>query len=272
VVRTRAGALAVRSLEAGEVMHPGVGPLAEARELYVGQSRLGERLAGGPVVLFDVGLGAGSNALAARAEAERAGGHLTLVSFERDLGALELALAHGAAFGLEGEPGEAARALLARGRHDSAHTSWRLEPGDVLAALARQTEPADLVFWDPFSPRANPALWTAAAFAAARRAAGPGCTLYTYSASTAVRVAMLLGGWAVGRGDSVGDKAQTTAAAVRSSDLARPLDRAWLRRLSLPGAPLPADAPPDAAARLARLPQFENPAHEARGGGTLGRP
>ncbi len=70
--------------------------------------------------------------------------------------------------------------------------------------------------------------------------------LYTYSASTATRLALLLAGWAVGVGDAIGDKAQTTAAAVAVRDLSRPLDRGWLARLSRPDAPLPADAPSDA--------------------------
>jgi queuine tRNA-ribosyltransferase len=263
VVRTRGGALAMRSLDAGEVMHPGVGPVAEAEALYVRQSRLAERLAGAPVVvLFDVGLGAGSNAFAARAASERAparAGRLELVSFERDLGALALALETPDAFAIDADAAAAARALLAEGRHESARTTWRLEAGDVLAALARaaaRADRADIVFWDPFSPRANPTLWTVAAFAAMRAAAGPRCTLFTYSASTATRVALLLAGWAVGVGDAIGDRAHTTSAAVEAGDLARPLDRAWLARLARADAPMPADAPADAAARAAAAPQF----------------
>src|SRR6185437_12004808 len=104
--------------------------------------------------------------------------------------------------------------------HTTPRTHWRLVRGDLLEALARQTVPADIVYWDPFSPRANPTLWTVAAFSAARRLAGPRCTLYTYSASTATRLALLLAGWTVGVGDAIGDKAQTTAAAVATSDLA----------------------------------------------------
>jgi queuine tRNA-ribosyltransferase len=256
VVRTTGGALAIRSLEEGEVMHPGVGPLAEAEDLYVRQSRLVERLRTGPVVVFDVGLGAGSNALAARAAAERAGGRLELVSFERDLGALALALEHGEGFGFDAESAVAARALIAEGRHQTAHTLWRLEPGDVLEALARQTVLADIVFWDPFSPRVNPTLWTTAAFASMRTQAAARATLFTYSASTAVRVAMLLAGWAVGIGDAIGDKRQTTAAAVAVEDLARPLPAAWLKRLHQPGAPMPLDAPADVVARVSAAPQF----------------
>jgi queuine tRNA-ribosyltransferase len=262
VVRTRGGALAMRSCEAGEVMHPGVGPLAEARELYVRQSRLAERLRAreaDELVVFDVGLGAASNALAARGESERApetAARLHLLSFERDLGALELALASGAPFGLEGDAAVAARAILDGDEHAGARTRWQLLRGDILLCLERVPVRADIVFWDPFSPRANPSLWTIAAFAALRRVAGPRCTLVTYSASTATRVALLLAGWAVGVGDAIGDKAQTTMAAVRVADLARPLDRRWRTRLERPDAPLPADAPPDAAARVARLPQL----------------
>jgi len=262
VVRTRKGLVAMRDLDAGEVMHPGVGPLVEAEQLYVRQSRLGERLRatqGRYLVLFDIGMGAGSNALAARAESERVqtgAARLELVSFERDLGALELALTQPADFALEGESGQAARALLAHGRHETTRTSWRLRHGDILEALASETSLADIVFWDPFSPKTNPDLWTVAAFTALRRVAHARCTLFTYSASTAVRSALLLAGWAVGVGESIGEKAATTAAAVVATDLARPLDRQWLARLSRPDVPLPADAPADLVARISAMPQF----------------
>jgi len=260
IVRTRRGALAMRSLVAGEVMHPGVGPVVEAEELYVRQSRLAERLSAGPLVVHDVGLGAGSNAFAAWAAARGAAGaaRLTLISFERDLEALALALDHAADFALDAPAVEAGRALLATGAHESARTSWRLLTGDLLEALRRPLPAADIIFWDPFSPRANPALWTVAAFSAARRHAGERCTLFTYSASTATRVALLLAGWAVGAGASIGDKSSTTAAATDLADLAAPLDRSWLRRLALPGVPLPSDAPASFAAAIADLPQFSS--------------
>src|SRR5206468_9156902 len=148
IVRTRGGALAMRSLADGEVMHPGVGPLVEAEQLYVRQSRLRERLLAldgaerDRLVLFDVGLGAGSNALAARAASEalpQTAACLELVSFERDLGAIKLALEAGEAFGWRGEAADAARALLAHDAHTTARTHWRLIRGDVLEWLARQT-------------------------------------------------------------------------------------------------------------------------------------
>jgi queuine tRNA-ribosyltransferase len=268
VVRIRSGALAIRDIEAGEIMHPGVGPLVEAQKLYVNQARLGERLRDGgraPLVLFDVGLGAGSNALAARIESERASPktrrNLHILSFDRDTEALALALEHPGAFALDGMAGVAARAFVANGCHETSRTRWSLIRGDVLESLGKLGKTpggprADIVFWDPYSPAANPDLWTIAAFAALMRVAGPECTLFTYSASTAIRVALLLAGWAVGAGDGSGSKAETTAAAVRVTDLARPLDRKWARRLTRPTVPLPPDAPPDAINKALAAPQL----------------
>ena len=271
MVRTSGGHLAIRSLEAGEVMHPGVGPLREARELYVEQSQLATRLTArsagqareaqdDPLVLFDVGLGAGSNALAARQLAlslPPGGRELCLVSYERDLDALALALEQGSDFGWDEESSAAARAVLTTGEHRAGRTRWLLRRGDLLEALSAETQRADIVYWDPFSPKANPALWTVAAFSAIRRCARAGCTLFTYSASTTTRVALLLAGWAVGVGAAIGDKAETTAAAVSPEDLARPLDHRFLARLERSQAPLPADAPPDARAEVAAAPQFQ---------------
>jgi len=167
-----------------------------------------------------------------------------------------LALTQPVHFALEGESGQAARALLAHGRHETARTCWRLDHGDLRQAIACEPCLADIVFWDPFSPKVNPDLWTIATFAAVRRVANARCTLYTYSASTAVRCALLLAGWAVGVGESIGEKASTTAAAVVATDLAQPLDRPWLARLSRPDVPLPSDAPVDFVARISAMPQF----------------
>ena len=270
IIRTRAGVPAMRSLETGEVMHPGVGPMAEAEQLYVRQSRLAQRLraAESPaLVLFDVGMGAASNALAALAESERApagASRLELVSFERELDALRTAFGEPAAFGLDGAWGDAARGLLSHGHHETGRSSWRLELGDALEAFARQRRAADIVYWDPFSPRTNPTLWSVAAFSALRRVAGPRCTLFTYSASTAVRVALLLAGWSVGVGAGTGEKLATTAAAVLVEDLERPLGRGWLARLSLPGVPLPPDAGNDAIRDVAAAPQFSEPEPRSR--------
>jgi queuine tRNA-ribosyltransferase len=263
IVTTHSGAPAVLDRAVGEIMHPVVGASAEAEALYVVQSRLAERLAepGPPLVLLDVGLGAGSNALAALRAARRAppsGRGLELVSFELDTGALALACSDdGAArLGLSGEDRAAARALLASGEHVERGARWRLVAGDARETLRAFEGRADVVFWDPYSPRRDGSLWTVAAFGAVRARCGPAATLFTYSTATAVRSALLLAGFFVGVGFPSGPKEGTTAAAMRRADLAAPLDLRWLERLERSSAALPADAPPDALERIRTHPQF----------------
>lgn len=271
VVTTRTGARAIRDRITGELMHPVVGPLVESERLYVTPSRLAERLrepGDGPLVLLDVGLGAGSNAIAAWRVSEAAppgARRLSIVSFDQSLDAMALALAaeHAPAFGLEGDVGDAARAIVARGAHETARTLWRFVHGDLWTTLAAEEKAsADLVFWDPFSPGANPALWTAQAFAMLFPLCRAGATVHTYGGATATRAAFLLAGFSVGEGEVTGDASKAgqrkrgTVAALRAEDLARPLTRRWLERLARSSAPLPSDAPSDAMARIAACAQF----------------
>jgi queuine tRNA-ribosyltransferase len=259
----RGGAAAVRDRVLREVMHPVIGPGAEAEALYVRQSRLVERLAGpgGSLVLFDVGLGAGANALAASRAARAAGAEdrqLEIVSFERDTGALALAASEEASsrLGLSPEDVAAAQALLADGYHAEERFSWRLVLGDAVEALRSATARAEVVFWDPFSPTVNPELWTVDAFSALRARCGPGAVVFTYSTATSVRSALLLAGFFVGVGAPSGPKEQTTAAACELRDLALPLDRRWLERLLRSSAPLPSGAPAGALELVRAHPQF----------------
>ncbi len=266
IVTTTSGAPSVFDREVGEVMHPGLGAAAEAEQLYVTQARLAERLAegGAPLVLFDVGLGAAANALAAVrcARAAPAGSRRLLVySFERDLGALVLAASVDGAARLQWSAADraAALALLEHGEYEEPQFRWQLLTGDALATLARAPQPADVVFWDPWSPRSNGELWTARAFATLRAHCAPGAELFTYSRATAVRSALLLAGFHVGAGAVVGTK-ETTAAALAPARPAQPLDRRWLARLQRSSAALPSDVAkadqPAALLQIAAHPQF----------------
>jgi queuine tRNA-ribosyltransferase len=102
----------------------------------------------------------------------------------------------------------------------------------------------------------NGALWTAGAFSRLAARCAPGATLFTYSAATATRTALLLAGFAVGRGDASGPKVETTAAALPPALPARPLDARWRARLARSSAPFPPDAPGDALGRIDKLSQF----------------
>jgi tRNA U34 5-methylaminomethyl-2-thiouridine-forming methyltransferase MnmC len=245
LVTLRNGARAVRHTGHGEVMHPSIGPWQEARALYVEQSQLGEKLQqeGPPLCVWDVGLGAGTNAVAALTCARELGEHqrraLKVVSFEVDLAPLRLALADGEGFPFLQPFADAGRALTSAQRWSEGLLEWELRLGDAAARWRAEAstphadECADLIFFDPFSPASNPNLWTPHAFALLRghtREDGDGCTLFTYSAATPTRVSLLLGGFFVGTGIATGMKKETTVAATRRELLREPLDERWLAR------------------------------------------
>jgi queuine tRNA-ribosyltransferase len=265
VVLTESGAPAMRDRLTGELMHPLVGPLVEAERLYIAPSRLAQRLAeraDSPLVLFDVGLGAGSNAAAAWKTAQAApesGRRLSIVSFDRSRAALELALlpAHAPHFGFDAETRSAAQAVLEEGRCSTPRAEWRLHEGELPYTL-RETpaELADLVFWDPFSPLANPELWNFDSFAQLRRCCRPGAGVYTYSGATRIRSALLLAGFEVGFGVAISPGRDATEAVVAPASCERALGRRWLERLSRSSHPFPLDAPRDAFARVSAMPQF----------------
>ncbi len=261
-------------------MHSVSAPEDEANRLYIDQSRLAARLRRRhgddehPLVVWDVGLGAASNAMAALHCAERllaadgpaAQRPLHLISFERDLDPLTLAARNAPRFPhlRHGAP----QALLKHGHwtHPTGLITWRLLRGDFLDLL--ETAPApDLIYYDPFSSKTDTALWQSEVFARIHRHCQPEpAELYTYSAGTAVRVALLVAGFFVAEGIGTGPKATTTVAYTRldsrhdAPDSPRLLGAEWLARWRRSGSKFPPGL--DAAQatefeqRFARLPQF----------------
>lgn len=183
--------------------------------------------------IFDIGLGAATNAVAALACAKDHGGTLEIHSFERDLAPLRLALADADGFPFLAPFRTAALTLMATGQWTAPGLRWVLHRGEVLDCLSHAPKTAELVFFDPFSPQHNPTLWTRDAFAAVRaccRTSGDGALLLTYSASTPVRACLLLSGFYVGAGVATGTKRETTVGATELSSLRAPLSSRWLAR------------------------------------------
>ncbi len=259
------GFACVADRRSGEVMHAGLDPTMEARALYVEQSRLADRLRESdrpPLVVWDVGLGAAHNAMAALAccegLAEEAGRPLHLVSFENDAAGLRLALRHAVRF--PHLQCAAPNHLLRFGvwKSDRAACEWTLLEGDFLDRLAEAPAP-DCVFYDPFSAKTDAALWTLGCFERIFAAcAGAETELFTYSASTAARAAMLAAGFWVGPGAPTGSRPETTLALSPRAASGLPgrdrtlLDLRWLDRWRRSHAGFPADVPPDRRADVAR--------------------
>jgi tRNA U34 5-methylaminomethyl-2-thiouridine-forming methyltransferase MnmC len=258
----RSGESSIRERRSGEIMHPGLGPRREAELLYVEQTLLAARLADGkpgPVRVLDVGLGAGTNALAVLRCSQRvAGRRLDLTSLEHDEGPLRLALSEPEAFPWQAEYRGPLEALLEGGEIRLGRLRWRWPRGDALAQLATLGALQDIICFDPFSPEANPQLWTVNALARFRVALAPGGILSTYSASTRTRVTLLLAGFWVGAGRAAAAKTETTVASDGPDALEQPLGWRWLQRWrrSTARAPHGAELTADLEERIRAHPQF----------------
>lgn len=265
----REGFASILHVPSGEIMHSRMHPMEEAHCLYIGQSRLGERLravrqiaavdAASPLVIWDVGLGAAANAMAAiqcHEAAALAGAvrPLQIISFENDLDSLRLALAHIDRFPYLRH--DAPAALLRRGRWQSRDhsASWQLIAGDFLETVQNAPAAPELIFYDMYSAKTHPGQWTPALFrsvfaACAGNNAGQGTELFTYTVSTAARAAFLAAGFYVARGRAAGGKQETTIAftpAALSGQFAprhQLLGEAWLAKWKRSRARIPSWVP-----------------------------
>lgn len=222
--------------------------MVEAVALHVQGQRLVERAARheGTFVIWDVGLGAAANAIAALEALSGPPVPIEMHSFDLTLAPLAFAHAHAAELGYVLPWKKPIASLLATGewRAASGKLRWKVLLGDFRERM-RDPPPPDAVFYDPYSARTNPELWTLEHFTAlrARLSGESGCMLTNYTRSTALRVSLMLAGFFVGLGGATGEKDQTTIAATRLDLLDQPLDKDWLLRVgrSTRGAPPRAD-------------------------------
>ena len=247
LVTVASGARSLRSVEHGETFHPVVGPMAEARGLHVAESRLVERAerGDGPFVIWDVGLGAAANAVAVLEvlSGPEQARDIELHSFDSTPEPMEFAVRHAGELGYLSAWLRPVEALLANGVAQVGRVRWLFHRGDFGDFVRAPAVPAPrAILYDPYSPAANPGMWTLGHFTRLRRCLDPRspCTLTSYSRSTAVRVTLLLAGFFVGQGGAVGEKDQTTVAATHRELLADPLGVEWLGRVrrSTRGGPL----------------------------------
>ncbi|MEP6956663.1 MAG: tRNA-guanine transglycosylase, partial [Chthoniobacterales bacterium] len=250
----------IRQISSGEIMHMRTPPMEEARQLYVEQARLAERLQEAdaePLVIWDVGLGAAANAMAAVQcyEALAVMGPIRdirpmrLISFENDLDSLRLALLHNNTFPYLRHGGP--RAILEKGMWRSKQhpgLEWQLLRGEFLQTMHHAPAAPDVIFYDMFSSKTSTEAWTLPAFRQLFAACGERATeLFTYTCSTSVRVALLAAGFYVAQGRSMGPKSETTIALMPAAyhaawrDREEMLTASWLEKWNRSGAKFPVE-------------------------------
>jgi hypothetical protein len=298
LVQLASGAWTLFSSAYGEKMHPGLGPQAEAELLYVRQLKIRERLENhsGEFVIWDVGLGAAANAIAALRATRDIPGQLRIISFDNTCEPLEFARQNAGALGYlagyEQQIGELLRLKRVEFENGKLKVNWEFHLGDFPAFLSNSRRRASApssgevslsqltlaatksrlpvphaIFYDAFSPAKNPAMWTQPLFENLFRTLDPArpCALTSYSRSTLIRATLLLAGFFVGTGHATGLKEETTIAANRLDLIVEPLNARWLQRALRSHSADPLREPvysraplsPATAEKLRRHPQFQ---------------
>lgn len=206
----------------GDVYHPQIGALAQARHVFLDGNGLPGRWAGrAHFVVLETGFGLGNNFLATwdtwRRDPARCT-RLVFVSIERHpLRRDDLARAHlGSA-----RPDLAAELLaawppLVAGLHpldfDAGAVQLLLALGDVAALLPALRVTADAFFLDGFAPAHNPQMWQPRVLKALGRCAAPGATAATWSVARDLRAGLQTAGFEPRLAPGIGGKREITLA------------------------------------------------------------
>ena len=210
------------STEYDDVYHPRIGPLAQARHVFLGGNGLPKRWRGRErFVVLETGFGLGNNFLATwqawRDDAQRCG-QLVFVSIERHpLRQVDLRSAH-----QDSPLAELAGRLvdawppLTHNLHQLVFEHGRvrllLAFGDVQDWLPELRASVDAFYLDGFAPARNPAMWDRRVCHALGRLAAPGATLATWSAASALRADLTSAGFEVHLASGIGGKRDITLA------------------------------------------------------------
>lgn len=221
-------------------MHSRIGPELESLFVYAGPAEI-EKLLLRPsshIVLYDIGMGTGANTLAVLKriqEHRESRGQLTVISFEEKPEGLATALENLTHFPNLKPWAPLLEILLTKNqasfRVNDVEIDWQLFRGDFYASLGGVPEP-DVLFFDFYSPKVVPDLWSLEHFIQIRKKMGKHpARLFTYSASTPVRLHLLAAGFFVGKSAPTEIKNETTIASNEIRLIKNPLTIQWLSKL-----------------------------------------
>ncbi|MDX2240573.1 MAG: MnmC family methyltransferase [Leptolyngbyaceae cyanobacterium bins.302] len=200
---TEDGSFTFFSEEFGETFHSHHGAKTEAFQKFADATNLSAQATQPSVRLLDVCYGLGYNTAAALETiwAMNPVCEVEWVGLELDATVPQAAIAP-AFLRLWSAPVQTALQAIANNyQHHSSTLNARLLLGDArhtIQPLAESGFQADAIFFDPFSPRRCPQLWTVDFFTWVARCLAPTGTLATYSRSASVRSALLEAGFCIG--------------------------------------------------------------------------
>jgi tRNA U34 5-methylaminomethyl-2-thiouridine-forming methyltransferase MnmC len=202
IISTADGSHTLFDAMAGEHYHSVNGAIAESLHVYIGAGLLERLKSAENINILEIGFGTGLNALLTWYETI---GKAMVKYHAIDIRPIELQLALKLAYG-EKLPHHAASQVF----RDMLQTPWnrevqvdthfylKKEQADVLLFEA-VSQTYDLVYFDAFSPAAQPDLWTAEVFEKIFKGMKPGGILTTYAAKGIVKQAMRKAGFLLER-------------------------------------------------------------------------
>jgi len=241
IVALKWGGKSLRSLEHRETFHPVTGPEKEARLLHVEQQNLLKRALNckNKFIVWDVGLGAAANAIAAIEALLNIDIPVEIHSFDKSIAPLEFALQNKNELSYLIPHEEKFFTLLSEKKTSFGENGlWYFHEGDFRQVMQNTFLPEPhAIFYDPYSPSGNREMWELEHFSKFRERLGKKIPylLTNYTRSTAVRVTLLMAGFYVGTGISIGEKEETTIVSNHLDLIERPLSRAWLENIRASG-------------------------------------
>jgi queuine tRNA-ribosyltransferase len=225
IVQFENGTASIEDTVLNEPMHSRIGPLAEAKNLYLDQSKLSEFLlteTERPLVIYDVGLGLAVNSLVCveTALSQKSNRKLEIHSFENEVAGIRFALENIHAFPFLETHRSMIQLLLTQGYWTSNDgvILWKLHVGDFRDIDLLGIAAPEIIFYDFHSPRTSPELWSQSVFEKIYLACKPirdkniNTLLITYSSAKAVRTALSSAGFYVSKGIPTSAKRDTTLA------------------------------------------------------------
>jgi tRNA U34 5-methylaminomethyl-2-thiouridine-forming methyltransferase MnmC len=222
-------------LATGETLHGQVGPWEEAKNLYISLSGLKARE--GHVVVHDLGLGCGTLALAAldAFSQNSALSHMEILSYDLEMHGVVALLEHIERFPYAAPFCAVLDDFVAKGATrfstpDGRDAVWRFVPGDFAltsAVVLPLEHKADVIFFDFFSPKSLPKLWTHNIFKNIFRNSTKEAILITSSSATSTRAALAAAGFFVGLAPASGKRQHSTVASKKLCNLELPLPASW---------------------------------------------
>ncbi|MGM5481486.1 MAG: tRNA (5-methylaminomethyl-2-thiouridine)(34)-methyltransferase MnmD [Nanobdellota archaeon] len=212
---TEDGSITFRNMDVDECYHTKSGCFEEALEKHVKPSGILEKAnKQDEVIIGDVCFGLGYNSLLALHEIKRANPEckVTIIGFENDPHMMEKAAT------LSMKPYEKESKIIKAMlqppfQYNSENIQGSVWVGDLRKMFPyAPDETFDVIFYDPFSPKKQPELWSEELFKDAYRSLKKSGRLTTYSCARAVRDTMRKAGFTVIDGPIVGRRSPSTIA------------------------------------------------------------